>query len=95
MIEWRSRSFVHEPRPHEWDEWHVGAHGQIQRCLFDDEGFLLATETLEGDVADLVTFATAGSNLSAHDVEAATWLNLLHGRRTGQLLQLGTQPATA
>jgi hypothetical protein len=52
------------PKGDEWDEWHVSGD-KIQRCLLDQEGLVLATETFEGDVAALVAFATTGSDLIA------------------------------
>jgi len=73
MIEYRTSTLVkrdHKANGDEWDEWHVSGD-RIQRCLLDQEGFVLATETLEGDVAALVAFATTGSDLSAHDGDMA------------------------
>jgi hypothetical protein len=89
MIEYRSSSSArrdHLGAGHEWDEWHVSGD-KIQRCLLDAEGLVLATETLEGDVAALVAFAKTGSDLTAHDVEMARKLGRLHRRQTQQLLR--------
>ena len=52
------------------DEWHVDGD-KIQRCLHDKEGLVLATDTLDGDVAALVAFAKTGSDLTAHDMDVA------------------------
>jgi len=89
MIEYHSSSFAkrdHQTVGGEWDEWHVTGD-KIQRCLLDAEGLLLATETLEGDVAALVAFAKTGSDLTAHDVQMAHKLERLHRRQTQQLLR--------
>ena len=89
MIEYRTPTFAkrdHEAKGDAWDEWHVSGD-QIQRCLLDQEGLVLATETLEGDVAALVAFARTGSDLTAHDVDMAHKLERLHRRQTEQLLR--------
>jgi hypothetical protein len=89
MIEYRSSSSARRAHPgagDAWDEWHVSGD-KIQRCLLDAEGLVLATETLEGDVAALVAFARTGSDLTAHDVEMAHRLERLHRRQTQQLLR--------
>ena len=89
MIEYRSSSFAKRDQQtvgDVWDEWHVSGD-KIQRCLLDAEGLLLATETLEGDVAALVAFAKTGSDLTAHDVQMAHKLERLHRRQTQQLLR--------
>ena len=89
MIEYRNSSFAkrdHRAAGDEWDEWHVSGD-KIQRCLLDAEGLLIATETLEGDVAALVAFARTGSDLTEHDVERARKLERLHRRQTQQLLR--------
>jgi hypothetical protein len=91
MIEYRAASFAtrnHEAKGDEWAAWHTNGD-RIQRCLFDDEGFLLAIETLEGDVSDLVAFAQAGSDVTTHDAEAARRLSWLHSRQTTNLLRAG------
>ena len=92
MIEYRAPSFAnrhHEAMGDTWGSWHTDGEN-IQRCLFDEESFLLATETLEGDVSDLVAFARAGSDVTTHDAEAARRLSWLHSRQTVQLLRAGT-----
>ena len=89
MIEYRTPSFAkrdHQAKGDEWGEWHVNCDN-IQRGLFDDQGLLLAMETLEGDVAALVAFAKTGSDLTAHDVDMAQKLERLHRRQTQQLLK--------
>jgi hypothetical protein len=94
MIEYRTPTFAkrdHQARGDEWDEWHVSGD-KIQRCLLDNEGFQLATETLEGDVAALIAFAKAGSDLTAHDVDVARKLERLHRRQTQQLLRAMRKP---
>jgi hypothetical protein len=88
MIEYRTTTFPkrdHKAKGDEWDEWHVSGD-RIQRCLLDQEGLVLATETLEGDVAALVAFATTGSDLTAHDADMAGKLERLHRRQSQQLL---------
>jgi hypothetical protein len=89
MIDYRTPSFAnrdHKAKGDEWDEWHVSGD-RIQRCLLDHKGLLLATETLEGDVAALVAFARTGSDLTAHDVDMIHKLKRLHRRQTQQLLR--------
>jgi len=91
MIEYRTASFAqrdHAARGDEWGAWHTYGD-RIQRSLFDDDGFLLAWETLEGDVADLVAFAKAGSDVTTHDAEAARRLSRLHSRQTTNLARAG------
>lgn len=89
MIEYRTPTFAkrdHKTKGDEWDEWHVSGD-KIQRCLLDNEGSLLATDTLEGDVAALVAFAKTGSDLTARDMDMAHKLERLHRRQTQQLLR--------
>jgi hypothetical protein len=88
MIEYRTPTFAkrdHKAKGDEWDEWHVSGD-KIQRCLLDNEGSLLATDTLDGEVAALVAFAKTGSDLTAHDMDMAHKLERLHRRQTQQLL---------
>ena len=92
MIEYRIASFAkrdHEARGDYWAAWHTNGD-KIQRCLFDDDSFLLGIETLEGDASDLVAFAQAGSDVTTHDAEAARRLSWLHSRQTTNLLKAGT-----
>jgi hypothetical protein len=92
MIEYRTASVAernHEVMGDYWAAWHTNGD-RIQRCLFDDDSFLLGIETLEGDVSDLVAFAQAGSDVTTHDAEAARKLSWLHSRQTTQLLRAGT-----
>jgi hypothetical protein len=87
MIEYRTPPLAkrdHQAAGGEWDEWHVDGD-KIQRCLLDGEGFLLATETLDGDVAALVAFAKTGSDLTAHDADMGRKLARLHRRQSQQL----------
>jgi hypothetical protein len=89
MIEYRTSCFAkrdHQAKGDEWAEWHVDGDN-VQRCLFDDNGLLLATETLEGDVAALVAFAKTGNDLTTHDVDMVHRLERLHRRQTQQLLR--------
>jgi hypothetical protein len=91
MIEYRTALFAkrnHEAMGDEWGAWHTNGD-RIQRCLCDEESFLLATHTLDGDVADLVAFAQAGSDVTTHDAEAARRLSWLHSRQTTHLLRAG------
>jgi len=89
MIEYRTSTLAkrdHKANGDEWDEWHVSGD-RIQRCLLDQEGLVLATETLEGDVAALVAFARTGSDLTAHDADMVRKLERLHRRQIQQLLR--------
>jgi hypothetical protein len=90
MIEYRTTTFAkrdHKAKSCEWDEWHVSGD-KIRRCLLDQEGLVLPTETLEGDVAAaLVALATTGSDLTTHDADMARKLEQLHRRQTQQLLR--------
>ena len=89
MIEYRMLSFAerdHHAKGDAWGEWHINGD-KIQRCLFDAEEFLLATETLEGDVAALVAFAKTGGDLTAYEADMARKLERLHRRQTQQLLR--------
>jgi hypothetical protein len=67
MVEYRAPSFAlrsHAALGDHWSAWRVDGK-KIQRCLSNDDGFLLATETLDGDVAGLVALATAGRSISS------------------------------
>jgi len=89
MIDYCTPAFAkrdHQAQGERWDEWHVDGDS-IQRCLLDGEGFLLATEILEGDVAALVAFARIGSDLTTHDLDLARKLERLRRRQTQQLLR--------
>lgn len=91
MVEYRTASFAkrnHESMGDYWGAWHTNGEN-IERCLFDEESSLLATETLEGDVADLVAFARAGADVTTHDAEAARRLSWLQGRQIVRLLGVG------
>jgi hypothetical protein len=88
MIDYRTPVFAkrdHQAKGDEWDEWHVDGDN-IQRCLLDEQGFLLATERLEGDVTALVAFAKIGSDLTTHDLDLARKLERLHSRQIQRLL---------
>lgn len=89
MVEYRKSSFAlrsHQALGDEWGEWHPN-DDRIQRYLFDDEGFLLATETLEGDTADVMAFAISGSDMRTHTAEAARMISWRQQRQTQLLLR--------
>jgi hypothetical protein len=89
MIEYRMPTFAerdHKAKGDDWDQWHISGD-KIQRCPLDEEGLVLTIETLEGDVAALVAFATTGSHLTAHEADMARKLERLHRRQTQQLLR--------
>jgi len=84
MVEYRLPLFAlrsHTALGDRWSSWGVSGE-KIQRCLSDGDGFLLATETLEGDHADLLAFAIAGSGAPRHDDEAARMISWRHQRQT-------------
>jgi hypothetical protein len=84
MIEYRKLSFAtrnHEAMGDDWGEWYAN-DDRIQRHLFDDEGSLLATETLEGDQADLLAFAIAGSDVKTHPAEVSRMISWRYQRQT-------------
>jgi hypothetical protein len=84
MVEYRLPSFAlrsHQALGDSWSAWHVSGE-KIQRCLSNGDGFLLATETLDGDQADLVAFAIAGSGAPTHNAEAAGMLSWRQQRQT-------------
>ena len=88
MIEYRKSSLAlqsPEALSAEWGEWHAN-DDRIQRHLFDDEGFLLATETLEGDAADVMAFAVSGNGVTTHSAEAARMISWRQERQTHLLL---------
>lgn len=84
MVEYRLPSFAlrsHIAVGDRWSAWHVSGD-RIQRCLSDCDGFLLATETLDGDQADLVGFAIAGSGAPMRNAESARMLSWRQQRQT-------------
>lgn len=88
MIEYHKSSFAlrnHEALGDGWGEWHANDN-RIHRYLFDDEGFLLATETLEGDTADVMAFAISGSDVTTHTAEAARMISWRQERQARLLL---------
>jgi hypothetical protein len=84
LIEYRKPSVAtrnHGALGDYWGEWYPN-DDRIQRHLFDDKGFLLATETLEGERADVQAFAIAAKGATTHDAEAARMISWRYQRQT-------------